>query len=115
MNPGKLNRRVTFGTYGQTQTAGQDYVITFDPISELENGSCWADLIPITGSRQLQAGEEVITGTDMLFIRYRTNWKPTKAIFVNYLDQYYAIHYVEDYKQEHRFFKLILKNQDADS
>lgn len=113
MNPGKLNRRGQFVTVEQTKTAGQDFIITYVPVPELNNGECWAQLVPLSGFRQLQAGEEVIEGTSHLYIRYRSNWRPTKAMQFIYLGQYFTIHDVQDYKQEHRYFRLIIKERDG--
>lgn len=110
MNPGKLDRRVTFGTLTSSANANQDYIQTFVPVLEL-----WAQVSPFSGSRQLAAGETVITDTTKFVIRWRNDFTPTKAMRVKYLSVYYTIHSVRDIDDRRRFWEVLTRVTDENS
>lgn len=107
MNPGKLDRRVTFGTFSTVKNANQDPIPTFTGVL-----TTWAQVKPYSGQRQLESGEEVITDTTAFTIRWRTDFMPTKAMRINYLDRYYTIHSVRDIDDRRRFYEILTKVAD---
>lgn len=110
MNPGKLDRRITFGTFVSTENANQDYTFVFTPVL-----TTWAHVKPYSGRRQLEAGEQVITEGTEFIIRYRPDFTPTKNMRALYLGKYYTIHSVRDIDNEHRFYEVLTKVTDENS
>jgi SPP1 family predicted phage head-tail adaptor len=110
MNPGKLDRRITFGDFISVENEFQDYVITFVP--ELVT---WANVKPSDGSRQLEAGEQVINQTYRFTIRYRRDFQPTKDMRIEYGGDYFTIHSVRDLDDRRRFIEIIGRVTDENS
>lgn len=110
MNPGKLDRRITFGDFLSVENEFQDYVITFVPVLVT-----WANVKPLDGSRQLEAGEQVITQGYKFIIRYRRDFEPTKDMRIEYLGNYYTIHSVRDMDDRRRFYELLARVTDENS
>lgn len=101
MNPGVLDRRVTFGTFTSVETVDQDYEITFVPVLET-----WAKVRTVSGKRQLEAGEDVITETAIITIRYRVDFFPTKDMRILYNGNYYTLHSIDDKDDRRRFVEI---------
>ena len=110
MNPGKLDRRITFGEFLSVENEFQDYVITFVPILVT-----WANVKPSDGSRQLEAGEQVINQTFRFTTRYRRDFAPTKDMRIEYEGNYYTIHSVRDLDDRRRFNEIIGRVTDENS
>ena len=110
MNPGKLDRRITFGTFLSVENIYQDYEITFVPILVT-----WANVKISDGSRQLEAGEQVINQTYRFTIRYRRDFDPTKDMRILYNNNYFTIHSVRDLDDRRRFYEIIARVTDENS
>lgn len=110
MNPGKLDRRITFGTFLSVENIYQDYEIEFVPILVT-----WANVKISDGSRQLEAGEQVINQTYRFTIRYRRDFDPTKDMRVLYNGNYFTIHSVRDLDDRRRFYEIIARVTDENS
>ena len=110
MNPGKLDRRITFGEFLSVENEFQDYVITFVP--ELIT---WANVKISDGSRQLEAGEQVINQTYRFTIRYRRDFEPTKDMRIEYEGNYFTIHSVRDLDDRRRFYEIVARVTDENS
>jgi len=110
MNPGKLDRRITFGEFLSVENEFQDYVITFVPILVT-----WANVKPFDGSRQLEAGEQVINQTYRFTTRYRRDFAPTKDMRIEYEGNYYTIHSVRDLDDRRRFNEILGRVTDENS
>ena len=110
MNPGKLDRRITFGEFLSLENEFQDYVITFVPILVT-----WANVKPSDRSRQLDAGEQVINQTFRFTTRYRRDFAPTKDMRIEYEGNYYTIHSVRDLDDRRRFNEIIGRVTDENS
>ena len=110
MNPGKLDRRITFGTFMSVENIYQDYEITFVPILVT-----WANVRPSDGSRQLQAGEQVINQNVRFTTRYRADFEPTKDMRILYNGDYYTIHSVRDLDDRRRFNEILAYVTDENS
>ena len=115
MNPGKLDRRIQFLNVTQVEQADYDYVLTYTPITQLQDGMTWAHVRSTYGSRQLQAGEPVITDTTHFIIRYRPDFTPSKEMRILYRNSYYIIHGLLDMKDESRFWEIVTKVTDSNS
>ena len=110
MNPGKLDRRITFGTFLSVENIYQDYEITFVPVLVT-----WANVKPFDGSRQLQAGEQVINQNVRFTTRYRRDFEPTKDMRILYNGDYYTIHSVRDLDDRRRFNEILAYVTDENS
>ena len=110
MNPGKLDRRVIFGTWLPTLIAGGDYSFTFTPVL-----TTWANVRPYSGRRQLEAGEQVITEGTTFITRYRADFEPTKDMRILYQNRYYTIHSVRDIDDRRRFREILTRVTDENS
>lgn len=110
MNPGKLDRRITFGTFMSVENIYQDYEITFVPILVT-----WANVKPSDGSRQLQAGEQVINQNVRFTTRYRRDFELTKDMRILYNGDYYTIHSVRDLDDRRRFNEILAYVTDENS
>lgn len=110
MNPGKLDRRITFLSVSQTKEADEDYTVDYTAIR-----SMWAHVKPYSGRRQLEAGEPVITSGTEFIIRYRPDFTPQKAMRIQYLNEYYIIHGLRDIDNRHSFWEIITKVTDDNS
>jgi SPP1 family predicted phage head-tail adaptor len=110
MNPGKLDRRITFGEFLSIENEFQDYVITFVPVL-----ITWANVKPFDGSRQLEAGEQVINQTYRFTTRYRRDFAPTKDMRIEYEGKFYTIHSVRDLDDRRRFNEIIGRVTDENS
>jgi SPP1 family predicted phage head-tail adaptor len=102
MNPGKLDRRITFGEFLSVENEFQDYIITFVP--ELIT---WANVKPYDGSRQLEAGELVINQQYKFTTRYRRDFIPTKDMLIEYQGNYFTIHSIKDLDDRRRFVEIL--------
>lgn len=110
MNPGKLDRRITFGTFLSVENIYQDYEIEFVPILVT-----WANVRISDGSRQLEAGEQVINQTYRFTIRYRRDFDPSKDMRILYNGNYFTIHSVRDLDDRRRFYEIIARVTDENS
>jgi len=110
MDPGKLDRRIQFGTWTSTEDAYGDYSFVFDSLL-----TTWANVKPMNGSRQLEAGEQVIVEGTKFTIRYRTDFSPTKDMRILYIDRYYTIHSVRDMDDRRRYYEILAKVTDENS
>jgi SPP1 family predicted phage head-tail adaptor len=110
MNPGRLDKRITFGTLTSVENAYQDYVITFVPVL-----ATWSNIKPYDGNRQLQAQEQVINQVFRFTIRYRKDFAPTKDMRILYEGNYYTIHSVRDLDDRRRFNEILDRVTDENS
>jgi len=110
MNPGKLDRRITFGEFLSVENEFQDYEIIFVP--ELVT---WANVKPFDGSRQLEAGEQVINQSYRFTTRYRRDFSPTKDMRIEYQGNYYTIHSFRDLDDRRRFVEILGRVTDENS
>lgn len=110
MNPGKLDRRITFGEFLSVENEYQDYVITFVPVLVT-----WANVKPLDGSRQLEAGEQVINQGYKFITRYRRDFQPTKDMRIEYQNKYYTIHSIRDMDDRRRFNEILARVTDENS
>lgn len=110
MNPGKLDRRITFGTFLSVENQYQDYVITFVPALVT-----WANVRISDGARQLEAGEQVINQTYRFTTRYRRDFEPTKDMRILYEGNYFTIHSVRDLEDRRRFYEIVARVTDENS
>lgn len=108
MNPGELNRKITFGTFTQSKSSGHNYVETFVPVLET-----WAKVRTVKGNRQLQGQEPVLINGTEITIRYRRDFAPTKEMFILYNSQYYVVHSVHDWEDARRFYKIFTEVRDG--
>lgn len=115
MNPGKLDRRIQFLNVSEQKEADYDYVLTYIAITQLQNGMTWAHVRSTYGSRDLQAGEPVITDTTKFIIRYRPDFTPNKEMRILYRNNYYIIHGMVDMNDESRFWEIVCKVTDDNS
>jgi SPP1 family predicted phage head-tail adaptor len=102
MNPGRLDKRITFGTFTSVENAYQDYVITFVPVL-----TTWSNIKPYDGNRQLQAQEQVINQVFKFTIRYRRDFAPTKDMRILYGLNYFTIHSIKNIDDRFRFFEIL--------
>jgi SPP1 family predicted phage head-tail adaptor len=102
MNPGKLDKRITFGTFTSVENAFQDYVITFVPVL-----ATWSHIKPYDGSRQSQAQEQVINQTFKFTVRYRRDFAPTKDMRIKYETNYFTIHSIKNLDDTFRFYEIL--------
>jgi len=110
MNPGKLDRRITFGTFLSVENEFQDFVVTFIPILV-----SWANVKPFDGSRSLEAGEQVINQSYRFTIRYRRDFEPTKDMRIEYEGKFYTIHSTRDLDDRRRFIEILGRVTDENS
>ena len=110
MNPGKLDRRITYATLQQTENAYQDYTFSWVPVLET-----WAQVRPQSGRRQLESGEQVITEGTVFTTRYRRDFLPTKEMRILYKERYYTIHSVRDIDDRHRFYEILARVTDENT
>jgi SPP1 family predicted phage head-tail adaptor len=110
MNPGKLDRRITFARLVQTENAFQDYTYAWVDVL-----TTWAQVRPQSGRRQLEAGEQVISEGTIFTTRYRRDFTPTKEMRILYKDRYYTIHSVRDIEDRHRFNEIITRVTDENT
>ena len=111
MNPGKLDRRIQFLNSVSTPV-GNDFVVTWVPVTELSNGETWAEVKPSSGKRQLEAGEPVIVEGTIFTTRYRRDFTPTKEMRISYQGRYYTIHGLRDIDDRRRFYEILTKVTD---
>jgi SPP1 family predicted phage head-tail adaptor len=102
MNPGRLDKRIIFGTYTSVENAYQDYVVTFVPVL-----ATWSNIKPYDGNRQLQAQEQVINQTFRFTVRYRRDFTPTKDMRIEYDGSYFTIHSIRNVEDEFRFYEIL--------
>jgi SPP1 family predicted phage head-tail adaptor len=102
MNPGRLDKRIIFGTYTSVENAFQDYVVTFVPVL-----ATWSNIKPYDGNRQLQAQEQVINQTFRFTVRYRRDFTPTKDMRIEYEGSYFAIHSIRNVEDEFSFYEIL--------
>jgi SPP1 family predicted phage head-tail adaptor len=110
MNPGKLDRRVKFGIFISVENIYQDYDIVFH--TQLET---WANVKPFDGSRQLEAGEQVINQSVRFTTRYRKDFQPTKDMRILYEGNYYTIHSIRDIDDRRRFNEILARVTDENN
>lgn len=110
MNPGKLDRKITYATLVKTETDDQDFEFTWNPVL-----NTWAMVRPRSGVRQLEAGEEVIRDITVFTTRYRRDFIPTKDMRILYKDRYYTIHNVKDIENKHTFYEIVATVTDENS
>ena len=102
MNPGRLDKRITFGTFNSVENAYQDFVITFVPIL-----TTWSNIKPYNGTRQLQAQEQVINQVFRFTIVIRKDFNPTKAMKILYQNSFFSIHSIRNLDDAFRFYEIL--------
>ena len=102
MNPGRLDKRITFGTFSSVENAYQDYVITFVPVL-----ATWSNIKPYDGNRQLQAQEQVINQVFRFTIRIRKDFAPTKDMRILYELNFFTIHSIRNVDDTFRFYEIL--------
>ena len=110
MNPGRLDKRIIFGTFTSVENAYQDYVITFVPVLET-----WSNIKPYDGNRQLQAQEQVINQTFRFTVRYRRDFTPTKDMRIEYEVSYFTLHSISNLDDLFRFYEILASVTDNGS
>jgi len=84
MNPGTLDRRITFVNAVITANAEGDTIVTWIPVLVLTNGQTWGKFRSNKGDRTIQASELVITYDGTFTIRFRHDFTPVKSMRILY-------------------------------
>ena len=115
MNPGTLDRRITFVNAVITTNIEGDTIVTWVPVLVLTNGQTWGKFRSNKGDRSIQASEFVITYDGTFTIRFRNDFTPVKSMRILYEDKYFSIHSVVDVEDRRRFYDIKVSVTDENS
>ena len=98
---GKLNKRITFITYSETQNEIGQLIQQPVPIKTV-----WAFLEPIRGHQQMEAQRLSNETTYKILTRYHKGI--TQEMLINYEDKKLYIHQVIDIEERHAYMEIIV-------
>lgn len=102
MRIGALNKLITIQYTTKVPNGMGGFTSTW-----ADHDTAWAAIWPVSASEQVQAGQQVMTITHNIRIRYRSKFKPSWRI--RFGDRYFAIVSVTNPNESNRWLDLMCK------